>query len=136
MSSPRQAAGADASWDGIATVVRRHRGAMVQPGTRHVWWTTGSECRTLGKTCPPFLSPRMPRRRREPDPIAEAFGRAVRAQRDESGLTLEELGHRMGQPDGKHLGEVERGYHSPTITTAKRIADALGVPLATLVADL
>ena len=42
----------------------------------------------------------------------------------------------MGRPDGKYLGEVERGYHSPTITTAKAIADALEIPLADLVSDL
>lgn len=35
----------------------------------------------------------------------------------------------MGRPDGKHLGEFERGFHSPTITTAKQIADALEVRL-------
>jgi transcriptional regulator with XRE-family HTH domain len=38
--------------------------------------------------------------------------------------------------DAKYLGEVERGWHSPTITTAKRIADALDVPLAELVEDI
>lgn len=42
----------------------------------------------------------------------------------------------MGRPDGKYLGEVERGFHSPTLTTAKEIADALEVPLAELVAEL
>ena len=38
--------------------------------------------------------------------------------------------------DPKYLGEIERGWHSPTITTAKRIADALGLPLAELLSDL
>jgi transcriptional regulator with XRE-family HTH domain len=38
--------------------------------------------------------------------------------------------------DAKYLGEIERGWHSPSIGTAKRIADALGVNLAALVADL
>ena len=42
----------------------------------------------------------------------------------------------MDQPDGKYLGEVERGYHSPTLTMAKRIADALEIPLAQLVKDI
>jgi transcriptional regulator with XRE-family HTH domain len=78
----------------------------------------------------------MPRRRRDPDPVAKVFGAAVRIERDRLGWTLEELGDRMGRPDGKYVGEVERGWHSPTLTTAKRIADALGVPLATLVRAL
>jgi DNA-binding XRE family transcriptional regulator len=38
--------------------------------------------------------------------------------------------------DAKYLGEIERGWHAPSITTAKRIADALEVPLARLVADI
>jgi transcriptional regulator with XRE-family HTH domain len=42
----------------------------------------------------------------------------------------------MGRPDGKYIGEIERGFHSPTITMAKRIADALKVPLAALVHDI
>lgn len=42
----------------------------------------------------------------------------------------------MGRPDGKYLGEIERGYHSPTITTAKSISDALGTTLAELVEGL
>jgi transcriptional regulator with XRE-family HTH domain len=42
----------------------------------------------------------------------------------------------MGRPDGKYLGEVERGFHSPTITTAKEIAAALDVSLCHLTKDL
>lgn len=38
--------------------------------------------------------------------------------------------------DAKYLGEIERGWHSPSLTTAKRIADALDVTLAELVAGL
>lgn len=78
----------------------------------------------------------MPRRRRDPEPVSKVFGDAVRSEREKRGLTLEQLGDRMGRPDGKYLGEVERGFHSPTLATAKRIADALGVQLAKLVKDL
>ena len=78
----------------------------------------------------------MPRRRRDPEPIARAFGDAVRARREHLGWTLEQLGERMGRPDGKYLGEVERGFHSPTLTTAKEIADALEVRLVDLVAEI
>jgi DNA-binding XRE family transcriptional regulator len=38
--------------------------------------------------------------------------------------------------DGRYLGEIERGYHAPSIVTAKRIADALEVQLCDLVRDL
>lgn len=38
--------------------------------------------------------------------------------------------------DAKYLGEIERGWHSPSIPTAKRIADALEVSLAALVQDI
>lgn len=78
----------------------------------------------------------MPRRRRDPEPVARAFGDAVKARRTELKITLDQLGERMERRDGKYLGEVERGFHSPTITTAKEIADALEVPLAALVARL
>lgn len=78
----------------------------------------------------------MPRRRTEPEPVAEIFGREVRERRENRGWTLEQLGERMGRPDGKYLGEVERGFHSPTITTAKQIADALEMNLADLVDGL
>ncbi len=78
----------------------------------------------------------MPRRRRDPDPVAQIFGAAVRAERNRRGWTLEELGSKMDRPDGKYVGEIERGFHSPTITMAKRIANALDVPLALLVREL
>lgn len=38
--------------------------------------------------------------------------------------------------DAKYLGELERGWHAPTISTCKRIADALGVPLEDLVREI
>jgi transcriptional regulator with XRE-family HTH domain len=78
----------------------------------------------------------MPRRRHDPEPVAKVFGAAVRDRREQRGWTLEQLGERMDTPDGKYLGEVERGFHSPTLTMGKRIADALEVSLADLVRDL
>jgi len=78
----------------------------------------------------------MPRRRRDPEPVARVFGEAVRSRREKRGWTLEQLGERMDRPDGKYLGELERGYHSPTLTTAKQIADALETSLSSLVEDL
>lgn len=79
----------------------------------------------------------MPRRRRDPEPIARIFGEAVRARRERRGWTLEQLAEEMGSSDhGRYVGEIERGFHSPTLTTAKRIADALDVSLAELVRSI
>jgi transcriptional regulator with XRE-family HTH domain len=75
-------------------------------------------------------------RRAKADPTAQPFGVAVRLIRQERKETLEEVAHRLARMDAKYLGEIERGWHAPSITTAKRIADALEVPLARLVADL
>lgn len=68
--------------------------------------------------------------------MAKLFGDAIRRERTKRSWTQEDLGARMGRPDGKYLGEVERGFHSPTITTAKQIADALEVKLVDLVKEI
>lgn len=91
----------------------------------------------------------MPRRRKEPDPTALAFGKAIRQHRQARERTLEDVAAHIpaisrgtddkGQPtamDPKYLGELEAGWFSPSITTAKLIANALGIPLADLVRDL
>ena len=86
----------------------------------------------------------MPRRQRA-DAASQAFGQNVRKVREEKKLTLEEVAGRImtrsrttGKSvpmDPKTLGEIERGWFSPTIGAAKKIADALEVPLTKLVAD-
>lgn len=68
--------------------------------------------------------------------MARIFGDSVREVRKGRGWTLEQLGDRLGRPDGKYLGEIERGFHSPTLTMAKEIADALEVRLAELVKEI
>jgi transcriptional regulator with XRE-family HTH domain len=77
----------------------------------------------------------LPRRSR-PDATARAFGAAVRAARQAREETLEDVARRIARMDAKYLGEIERGWHSPSISTACRIAAALDVKLAALVADL
>lgn len=77
----------------------------------------------------------MPRRTAA-DPVAQAFGAAVRRRRQERGETLDEVARRIPRMDSKYLGELERGWHAATIPTAKKIADALEVSLATLVETL
>jgi transcriptional regulator with XRE-family HTH domain len=87
-------------------------------------------------------------RRVEPEnrhPAALAFGAAVRSAREARGESIEAVADRIprvgrnGLPvtmDVRTLGEIERGYHAPTIVTAKQIADALDVPLADLMRGL
>ncbi len=67
---------------------------------------------------------------------AEAFGAAVRRAREDRGETLEDVAGRVPRLDPRYLGEIELGWHAPTIVTAKRLADALGTPLKDLVRDL
>jgi transcriptional regulator with XRE-family HTH domain len=74
----------------------------------------------------------MPRRTKA-DATAKAFGDAIDRARRERGETLEQVARRIDRMDEKYLGELIRGWHSPTISTAKRIADALETPLAELV---
>jgi transcriptional regulator with XRE-family HTH domain len=56
----------------------------------------------------------------------------VRDVRKQRGETLEQVAHRIARMDAKYLGEIEHGWHAPSISTAKRIADALQVALAEL----
>lgn len=60
----------------------------------------------------------------------------MRAAREARGETLEDVAARIPRLDPRYLGEIELGWHAPTIVTCKRIADALEVPLAELVRDL
>jgi len=63
----------------------------------------------------------------------EALGAFIRAQRTATGLSLRELAHRT-QVSNAYLSQLERGLHEPSLTVLKSIADALGVPLESLLA--
>lgn len=78
----------------------------------------------------------MPRRGSDPDPIALAFGSALRKARKDRGLSLEDVAGEVPRLDPRYLGEIELGWHAPTIVMAKRIAEALGVSLESLVAEI
>jgi transcriptional regulator with XRE-family HTH domain len=75
-------------------------------------------------------------RRTQADPVAQAFGGALRAAREARGETLEDVAARVPRLDPRYLGEIELGWHAPTIVTCKRIADALEVPLVDLVRNV
>ena len=66
--------------------------------------------------------------------LTEAFGLAVRAVREELGWPQERLAE-GADVDDTYVSGLERGRRNPTLRTQDRIATALGVPLASLVAD-
>lgn len=55
-----------------------------------------------------------------------AFGQAVRALRQERGLSQEEFAARAGV-HRTYMGGIERGERNPTLTTIHKIASALSV---------
>lgn len=55
----------------------------------------------------------MPRRT-QADPVARAFGAAVRSAREARGETLEDVAARVPRLDPRYLGEIELGWHAPT----------------------
>lgn len=62
-----------------------------------------------------------------------AFGAAVRAARSAAGVSQEELAYRSGI-DRSYLGAIERGEQNAGLLHLARIAEALGRPLADLMA--
>lgn len=101
----------------------------------------------MPRPCPSAPSCGVPRHvePEDRDPTAVAFGQAIRRARQARNETLETVAariprrNRRGQTiamDGRHLGEIERGYHSPSISTARQIAHALDATLADLVREL
>ncbi len=66
------------------------------------------------------------------DQVVRKFGDRVRALRERSGSTLEQLSQRSGVSRAM-LSKVERGEKSPTIGVATRIAHALEAPLSMLI---
>jgi transcriptional regulator with XRE-family HTH domain len=72
----------------------------------------------------------MGKRRARPD-IRERFGDAVRARREELGLTQEELAAEVGI-HRTYLSDVERGSRNLCLINIERLADALDLSLADL----
>lgn len=63
-----------------------------------------------------------------------AFGRAVRARRDELGLSQEALAERCDL-DRTYISGVERGRRNPTVQAIFRIARGLEAPASDLVRE-
>ena len=68
--------------------------------------------------------------------MSRKLGEAIREAREGREETLDQVAHRIPRMDAKYLGEIERGWHSPTLPTVKRIADALGISLSDVVKSL
>lgn len=64
--------------------------------------------------------------------MEQKISQKIKELRKQKKITLKELGE-MTDLSASFLSQVERGVSSMTITTLKKIADALGVPMAELV---
>jgi transcriptional regulator with XRE-family HTH domain len=67
------------------------------------------------------------------DEVNLRTGRAVRRRREAAGLSLRALAARSGVSPSA-ISDIERGAKSPTVATVARLARALGVDAAALVA--
>ena len=80
------------------------------------------------------IRPGRPKGSKTADPIlAAAFGAAVRSARTSRGIAQEALAH-LSRIERSHLGKVERGEHVPTIAAVLKIAKALNISGAELMA--
>jgi transcriptional regulator with XRE-family HTH domain len=107
---PRRASGLPAGLDGMA----RMDGAA--PGDTGDGLATGAEGTE---------APRLPESG-EPD-----VGVTIRRLREERGLSLKEVAARSGLTQS-FLSQVERNLTSPSVASLRKMAQALGVPLAAL----
>ena len=62
------------------------------------------------------------------------LGSAIRAARKECGLSQEALADASGV-DRSHMGKIERGERNVSVLNVARVADALGVTIASLMAS-
>ena len=65
--------------------------------------------------------------------VARTLGEVLRARRSRAGLTQEGLAERAGLST-KHIAHIERGERSPTVFVVLRLAAALDVSAAAMVA--
>ena len=68
------------------------------------------------------------------DDLARLVGERLRAARHDRGLSVAALAEAAGIGKGS-LSEIENGVRNPTLSTLYALADTLGVPLATLLAE-
>lgn len=68
------------------------------------------------------------------NPTLVSLGAAIRRVRRERDLSQEQLAL-SAEVDVSYLGRVERGDNAAALLTLKRIADALGVSMASLMSE-
>jgi transcriptional regulator with XRE-family HTH domain len=66
--------------------------------------------------------------------ILTEFGETIRAIRKSKGWSQEELAEASGL-HRTYIGSIERGEQNVSLKNIKRLADALGVPIANLFAS-
>lgn len=76
----------------------------------------------------------MPAKVPKRNPVAVAFGKALRAARDSAELSQEELGFACGI-DRTYVSLLERGERQPTLSTLFAIAEQLGVAPELLITE-
>jgi len=64
----------------------------------------------------------------------EAFGQFIRGQRQLAKLSLRQLAE-LAAVSNPYLSQLERGQHAPSIRILAKLADALDVPIDTLLAQ-
>lgn len=62
------------------------------------------------------------------------LGEAIRRRRKSQGMTLAVLSERSGVTLG-YISQIETGKNAPSLPTLKRLADAVGCPMAMLVRE-
>lgn len=63
---------------------------------------------------------------------ADTFGSRLQSAREAAGLTQEQVADALGL-HAAAVSQIERGRREPKVHLAKRLADAVGVPLDSLV---
>tara|TARA_R100001198_G_scaffold96918_1_gene89667 strand:- start:17924 stop:18205 length:282 start_codon:yes stop_codon:yes gene_type:complete len=69
------------------------------------------------------------------DPLAIAFGKALKRHREAAGLTMPQLGKKIGR-QRSYIWRVEHGQSLPNLRTAAHLAAGLGIPLSELLAGV
>ncbi len=69
------------------------------------------------------------------DPILLAFGRGVRAIRENAGLTQREVAKRSGL-DVTYISGLERSVRNPSLMSLEKLAKGLGCSMADTCKDL
>jgi transcriptional regulator with XRE-family HTH domain len=72
-----------------------------------------------------------PYKRSSLHPELSNFGKAIRSLRSDIGISQEALANLAGL-DRSYMGGIERGEHNLSLANIKRIADALEVPISSV----